>query len=229
MDLDFDLLLNKFEPYFGKTESFLMKKFSIDTTSKNLFELICGKLIGIDGKINSSESFKNANLVLKTIRVQSKNKVKESMSFPTFNFKSIVKERWSSSTLRTMFLNTNFLFVIFELSPETNEFILRKAIIWKMPTDILEMKIKPVWIKTVRCIKKGNIVSGTRFVSGGRPIMMTNFPGMSFNGVCHVRPHAQSSTDSYELPVPDKLTGVTQFTKHCFWLNNTFIQEIIGL
>ena len=55
----------------------------------------------------------------------------------------------------------------------------------------------------------------------------TNFPGMSENKVCHVRPHARDSKDTFELPVRDKLTNVTEYTKHCFWLNNKYLEEIL--
>lgn len=54
----------------------------------------------------------------------------------------------------------------------------------------------------------------------------TNFLG-SINGVCHVRPHDQKGINKtqkgLELPVPDKLTGLTRYTKHCFWLDRDYV------
>ena len=32
---------------------------------------------------------------------------------------------------------------------------------------------------------------------------------------------------SYILPVEDKFTGLNEYTKHCFWLNNSYILSII--
>lgn len=58
-------------------------------------------------------------------------------------------------------------------------------------------------------------------------IVYNNFPGMSENHVAHVRPHAINSSDCYELPVADLLTGVTKYTKQSFWLNNEFIESIV--
>ena len=44
-----------------------------------------------------------------------------------------------------------------------------------------------------------------------------NFPKLSENPVCHVRPHARNSKDTYELPDGRK------YPKQCFWLNNSYI------
>ncbi|MBR1581945.1 MAG: hypothetical protein IJ656_03135 [Bacilli bacterium] len=36
------------------------------------------------------------------------------------------------------------------------------------------------------------------------------------NGVCHVRPHARVGLDHYELPIADKVIGITSYTKQSF-------------
>ena len=61
-------------------------------------------------------------------------------------------------------------------------------------------------------ILSGNIV---KFISsdGSR---VTNFPGMNENPVCRVRSYAQNAADTYPLPVRDKFTGLSEYTKHCF-------------
>ena len=47
------------------------------------------------------------------------------------------------------------------------------------------------------------------------------------NGVCHVRPHARVGMDHYDLPVPDRETGITSYTKQSFWFNKDFIERIL--
>lgn len=47
------------------------------------------------------------------------------------------------------------------------------------------------------------------------------------NHVCHVRPHARVGLDHYVLPVADKQTGITSYTKQSFWFNKDFIEKII--
>ena len=79
------------------------------------------------------------------------------------------------------------------------------------------------WVRRTRRTKTGSIVK--EIDNNGNRI--TNFPGMAENKACHVRPHARDSKDTFELPVRDKLTNVTEYTKHCFWLNNKYLEEIL--
>lgn len=46
------------------------------------------------------------------------------------------------------------------------------------------------------------------------------------NGVCHVRPHARVGLDHYELPVADKETSITSYTKQSFWFNKDFVEKM---
>ena len=78
-----------------------------------------------------------------------------------------------------------------------------------------------MWKKTYNTIKTGNIV---RYIKDGK--RKTNFVGMSENEVCHVRPHGRDAKDTIKLPVADKLTGATEYTKQCFWINNSYIKKI---
>ena len=85
----------------------------------------------------------------------------------------------------------------------------------------IEIYVMDMWKKTYNTIKTGNIV---KYIKNGK--RKTNFVGMSENEVCHVRPHGRDSRDTNELPVVDKLTGATEYTKHCFWINNSYIRKI---
>ena len=55
---------------------------------------------------------------------------------------------------------------------------------------------------------------------------LTYFPDVK-NEVAHVRPHASTTKDVYPLPVPDQLTHATEYTKHSFWLNKSYIRDVI--
>jgi len=81
--------------------------------------------------------------------------------------------------------------------------------------------VKIVWEKTVKLIKSGSIIKDITYRSE------TFFPKSSENRIAHVRPHARNASDEYDLFVPDKLTGKTAYTKHCFWLNRKYIYEVI--
>lgn len=216
---------DSFSKYLGKSITELTSLFLIDSTSKNLFEMIVSRILGCQGKANQSIDIIRSNTIIKTIKLQENGTIKESMSFPTFDFKKIIASKWKDSDLRNMFLTQTFLFVVFSCT--NNDVILSAIKFWKMPLDILEQDVRRVWEKTVEIIQSGNIVAGIKEQKNGKSVLKTNFPGISFSNVCHVRPHARNSDDTYELPYPDKMTGMVRFTKQCFWLNNTFIRDII--
>lgn len=212
-------LCDKIKPYIGKSKTELIVMFGLNLECKNIMERIFAKMLGIKGKVNDTEEFQKANIKCKTIRVNSDNTITESMSFPAFKYKEIILEEWETSSLRNEFYENKYLFVIFKNNG--NEFYFSGIKLWNMPLSTLDTEVKSVWEKTVEVIKSGNIIK-----SNGRT-RKTNFPGMRENSVAHVRPHGRDSRDTFELPVADKLTGCNIYTKHCFWLNNKYIEEIV--
>lgn len=212
-------LYDKIKSFIGKSKTELINKFGLNPKSKDVIERIFAKMLGIKGKVNDTDEFQKANIACKTIRVNEDNTITESMSFPAFKYKGIILEEWETSTLRNIFSENKYLFVIFK--ENNNAFYFSGIKLWNMPLSILDTEIKSVWDKTVEVIKSGNIVK-----SVGKT-RKTNFPGMKENNVAHVRPHGRDSNDVFELPVADKLTGSKVYTKHCFWLNNKYIESII--
>ena len=123
--------------------------------------------------------------------------------------------------LRDMFeQQLKFMFVIFKKKAHDN--IFKGIKLWNMPISILDNEVKLVWERTREIISSGNIV---KYIRHGKNY--SNFPDKSFNRVSHVRPHARNLNDRYDLPVRDKLTLLTTYPKHCFWLNNNYVREII--
>lgn len=213
-------LENKLSQYKGKTVNELSKLFNVDTKSKNLNEILVARMLGIKGKVSATDEFLKANIVPKTIRINSMGRIIESMSFPTFKYTEIVNQTWEESDIYEMFSTTKFMFAVFR--EYNGEYHFDKIKFWNMPLETLDNAVKTVWEKTVEIIRNGNIVAE---IKNGKRI--TNFPGMKNSYVCHVRPHAQTANDTYILPVEDKFTGLKEYTKHCFWLNNSYILRII--
>lgn len=215
------------KPYIGKTEKELRNMFSLsESNPKNIFELLSARMLDIKGKINDCDEFRKANVNAKFIRVEENGRVVESMSFPNFKFTEIVNQEWENSDLRNMFYETKYIFFVF--AKKDGDYCFSKVLFWNMPIEILDTEVKSVWEKTKNVIKEGNIV---QYISkpnkSGKCLVKTNFPGMKENKVCHVRPHARDASDTYPLPVPDKITGQLSYTKQCFWLGNDYIKEII--
>ena len=209
-----DYVVNKVSAYCGYTINNLCSKFEVDITKKpkNLGALLAYRILGIKG--NKAEEFEKANIVLKTIRVGKNGKIKESMSFPAFKFKELVKEEWEDSTFGNYLRETRFFFVVFKVD-KSGELRLIGSRFWHIPYDDLEKDVKCVWKKTVNVLKKGLKIENYDGKNHD------NFPKATENRVCHVRPHAQNASDTYELP------DGRMYPKQCFWLNNTYVMSQI--
>ena len=89
-------------------------------------------------------------------------------------------------------------------------------------TQIDIKESKKVWDKVKSVISNGDIVS--EVIDGVRH---TNFPNKGFNRIAHIRPHAQNAADTLPLPFRDRVTKQMEYTKQSFWLNNSYIRDVI--
>lgn len=210
-----DIIIDKLRPYFGKTQGQLKKLFSLEEcNAKNINEVLLAKMLGVKGKIAYTDEFQKACIVPKTIRVQYNGKIKESMSFPTFDFIKLSKEtEWEESELYNYIAPTKFLFVIFQENND-GEYVFERVKFWNIPNDDLD-EVQRVWERTVNIIRNG--VELTVTPNG----TMNNLPKQSESTVAHVRPHGENGSD--KLPLPDG----RMMTKQCFWLNRTYIEKQI--
>lgn len=209
-----ELIINRLSAYYGMTQAMLKKHFNVESTAKSLNEILLSKMLGVKGKISYTEEFQNASIVPKTIRVQRNGHIKESMSFPTFKFTEIIKENWENSEFRNYLEPTKFLFVIFRENVH-GEYVFENVMFWNIPAADLE-EVQRVWERTVQIIKEG-----VQLRFDGKT-MHNNLPKQSESRVAHVRPHARDMKDTY--PLPDGRT----MPKQCFWLNRTYIEEVIN-
>ena len=210
---------NVINKYKGKSQKELMKEFNIDSSAKNINNMIISRMFNVKSKLAETEEFQKANIVPRTIRIEENGRIKESLSFPAFKFTDIIEQDWESCDLREELETTKYMFFVFK--KEKDDYIFKYIKLWNMPEMDIETSVMEMWKKTYNTIKSGNIV---RYIKDGK--RKTNFVGMSENGVCHVRPHGRDSKDTFKLPVADKLTKATEYTKQCFWINNSYIKEI---
>lgn len=215
-----DFIVSKFQPFYGKTAQEIEAYFKLNLNQKaksyfaNLTKAILG--IGLNKRI---EEFEKADIIVKTIRLKENNLPKEDVSFPNFKYEEIIKTDWEDSDFKNI-LESKFFFVFYQI--EDDKLILKRVKFWNMPqSDIKEAKW--VWDKTKRIVKEGLIVE--EITKTGR--RFTHFPKKSENRISHVRPHARNANDTYPLPKKDKLTGLNEYTKHCFWLNAKYVKDEI--
>lgn len=205
-----DYVISKIKIYRDFTVEELCRKFKIEYEKrpKNLEAILAYRMLGIKG--NHAEEFEKANIVVKTIRIGKNTKIKESMSFPTFKFKELVEEDWENSTFGTYLSATKFLFVVYKFN-DNDELRLKGCQFWNIPYSDFDIEVQKVWKQTQQVLLNGLQI--TR--KNGKNC--NNLPNASENPVCHVRPHAKNSNDTYELP------DGRQYPKQCFWLNNSYI------
>lgn len=203
-------VIQKIQKYKAFSVRELCSEFGIATERhpKNLEAMLAYRMLGIKG--NHAEEFEKANIVVKTIRITDKNCIRESMSFPVFKFKELVKEEWETSTFGTYLRETRFLFVIYKYD-DNGELRLKGGQFWNIPYKDLEIEVRSVWEKTKQVLLDGLEIAckNRRYTS--------NLPKATENKVCHVRPHGRNALDTYELP------DGRQYPKQCFWLNNHYI------
>ena len=229
-------IVDRLKPYYGKTIQELRQIFSVDTTAKNIVEMLLAKMLGVSGKISSTEEFQKAGIVPKTVRLMPNGRSKESMSFPTFDFMTLVNETWEESDLYQTLSSTKFMFVVFQSEYTNNPYEMVSSFsvaggkrqqlapsgvtgfkfkgikFWNMPFEDLE-EVHRVWERTVDTIREGVVLTPTEYG------VTNNLPKQSESRVAHVRPHGRNAAD--KLPLPDG----RMMTKQCFWLNSNYIEK----
>lgn len=209
-----DYLIEKVSHYFGKTQDELKAILGVESTAKNLNELLLAKMLGVKGKISNAAEFKKANIVPKTIQIQQNGTIKESMSFPKFDFIALSKEEsWEESELYDYLAPTKFLFVIYKENQQ-GLFVFERVKFWNIPSADLE-EVGRVWTRTVQTIREG-----VRLYRTPRGVC-NNLPKATESPVAHVRPHGRDGSDQASLP------DGRMMTKQCFWLNNSYIKKQI--
>lgn len=209
-----EYIIGRVSPYYGMTQRELKEHFGIESDAKSLNEMLLARMLDVKGRIAQTEEFKKAGIVPKTVRVQRNGRVKESMSFPTFDFIELSREEtWEESELYNYLAPTRFMFVIFRQRAD-GEYAFDHVMFWNIPNDDLD-EVRRVWERTVHTIRKGvQMIRTPRGISN-------DLPQRDESPVAHVRPHGKNASD--KLPLPDG----RMMSKQCFWLNNTYIAEQI--
>lgn len=206
-----DVIKEKFSVFIGKTDKEILNKLgsNLGTKAKSYKRLIVNRILDVNS--NNIEELEKANITLKVITLEHTGTLRESMSFPAFDYKDLVTQIWNDEEEESMAdfhlqLETKkFLFVVFQKQKGSAHIVLKKTMFWNFPMkDISEAE--SVWQKTIDCINEGRY---------------DKLPKLKDSHVAHVRPHGKDSTDTISTPQN------TQEMKRCFWLNAKYIQQAI--
>lgn len=231
---DFEIYLkNIIDKYKNFVDKELFSRFlgHEQINAKNKYQLLIYKMLGANNK--HIEEFEKSNLTVKTIRIEKNGKIIESMSFPTFNIKQLISEKWEESNIFNFFSETKFLFVIFEKSGE--DYYLKGSKVWNMPIKDIEGDLHSEWKRAQNIFKDGvELIPIER--ENNNYIVKNNLPKLNNTNILHVRPHAAKSVYKINGVIygngmmnrdADALPNGDLMTKQCFWLNNKYIKKII--
>ena len=225
-NISFDnYVIEKINMHIGELDKNLCEKYNREyNNNKKQWIDLAYRMLGI--KSNRAEEFEKANIVVKAIRIEENNKIKENMSFPPFKFKELVSERWEDSTIHEYFETTRFLFVVFKRDGKAYRLI--GSQLWNMPYEDLNVIVKDGWSK----IKK-SIIDGVVFIPKQTKkgiIYRNSLPKKCDNSIIHIRPHAKKSAFLFkdgkqigDLSNANELPDGQWMTTQSFWINNTYI------
>ncbi len=195
-----EIVLGRFEPFIGRTTDDIAQELGITARkqTKNFNDLVTKAILKVKDRVIE---FEKADIIVKSIVLETSGRLKESVSFPAFDYIELMKETdWETSKIREMF-ERRFFFVVYQKRSDDAR-LLTKVMFWSLPIkDLLE--VKKVWQTTRKAIREGRYA---------------DLPKMSDNPVSHIRPHGRNALDV--VPTPDG--GVTM--KRCFWLNAKYVE-----
>jgi len=223
---------NKIKSYSGKTDEKLCELFGrAYNNNKAQWIDLAYRMLGI--RSNRAEEFEKANIIVKSIRIESDGKMVESMSLPPFRFKDLANEEWEDSELFTYFDEKRFLFVVYEHSGDN--YILKGGQIWNMPADDLNEIAYHGWKNIQNKIKSG--VSLKKIETKNGYEIKNDLPKKKDNKIIHIRPHTAKrayilssgeiigNAKKHANELPDGQWMTTQ----SFWINNDYILSQIKL
>lgn len=221
------LIEYKLAPFVGKTDKELCHILNREyNDNKAQWIDLTYRMLGI--KSNSAEEFVKANIVVKTIRIESDGKIRENMSFPAFKYKEIIKENWDDCELHQYFSETKFLFAVFEKDGDCYRF--KGAKLWNMPYKDLEETVRQGWQRTIDTIRKGPKLTPKMQKDGY--VVLNDFLKESDDIIIHVRPHTKKSYYLFPdgthygngtLANANELPDGRWMTTMSFWLNSSYV------
>lgn len=231
-----EYVLGLINRHIGKTDKQLCDVLGIPFTGhKRQWSQIAYALLGVRGE--QAEEFEKANISVRAVRIKEEGGIKESLSLPAFDFIELVEEDWEDAPLHDYFEEKRFLFVSFQMEsglPDGGTTRLVGARFWSMPQMDIDGPLYECWEKTRRVISAGVELTPQKNAKGELRVR-NNLPKASENPIAHVRPHTAKSAykfedgsthgniDSDAAPLPDG----RKMTKQSFWLNNSYIYNIV--
>lgn len=213
--------------YVGMSDKGLCELFGREyNNNKAQWNDLACKILGI--RDEHADEFEEANIKVKTIRIEENNTMRESMSFPPFKFMDLVEEEYEDSALHDYFDETRLFFFVWKRDGDV--YRVKGCQLWNMPHLDLNVTVRKEWEQYRHIIQYG--VKFTKCVdSSGKMSFKNNLPNKSETEVIHVRPHATKA--AYRFKNGEEYGNVERdanmlpsgeyMTTQSFWINNSYI------
>ena len=210
-------ILSCLDFWCGKPYVDLLNHFGYkNSKAKNSIATIIRKVLGFEGNKPIKE-IEQLGLKVKTIQCRSNDFMPfEAMSFPFQPIGELIEEdRFDHSEFYTH-LQGFLMIPIYRTNKQDSNPIIGKAFIY-YPEKSTVLKIQKEWEGFRERAKNLKVtLIPTKNKNGFKRI--SNLPVKT--EIIHMRPHGKDATDI------DK-TAPIDITKHCFWFNKSFIQELL--
>ena len=228
-----ELVKRRVGEYVGQSNVELGKRFGLNPKSKGFNASLTKRMLGV-GQGNEIAEFSKAGITVRSIRLEANGKIREHISFPTFEFSDLLDEsEWEDSNFGKT-CNSKFLFVVYKKG-DSGAYILLGCEFWSMPADLVSAA-EATWEETKRVVRKGiQFFECEPICKDGYPTIKNDLPGSDFNHVAHVRPHASQrayrladgtefgNLSSHASELPDGRA----MTKQCFWLDKGILEVLL--
>jgi hypothetical protein len=217
-----EIYKEKVSVFNGMTTTELARRFWIKSKAKQLNSMIAKKMLGITGNAKGTYEMEMAGIIFRTITVDKNGRPTESMPFKFFEFEELINTPWDESYIREDFVDLKLMIFVFKEIDGVITF--DKLSFWNIPNSVVDGKIKEMHEYCANLVRNGEA-----FYYDKNGKIKDKFPKetRNSNGVCHVRPHARNAADKYILPVCDKETNITSYTKQSFWFNKDFVEKML--
>ncbi len=240
-----EALRNRVSRFVGMYEEDIERELGIGINKQNKsYEAVLAcRMLGVQS--NRIEEFIKAGIITKIIRFRKEKSKNQEFRLEDFKFKDLAEEPfdsdivdeetgepigWESSALFDILKNRKYFLLIF-WEDETGV-VFKGCQIWGMPDNDIEV-VHNAWNRIKHILKYG--VEFKKVVQkNGKVTVENNLPGISDNGVLHIRPHAQkayyelkdgSVYGSGSVSDSDVLPNGERMTKQSYWLNRSYIEK----
>jgi DNA mismatch repair endonuclease MutH len=212
-----NFILGRLQSWHGKYYNDLLKHFNFTPSkAKNSTATIIRKALGFEGNKPIKE-IEQLGLIVKTIQCRAKDLMPfEAMSFPHQGIGDLIEEERFDQSEFYSYLQGFLMIPIYKIDKQDPNPIIGKAFIYYPEKETI-LKIQTEW---------------EGFRDRAKNLSITKIPANNKNGfyresnlpakteIIHMRPHGRDAMDL-------DTTAPLEITKHCFWLNKGFIQELL--